>query len=92
MINLVNITRHYRIRPVLRQVSLKVEGGKPTGLMGPNGMGKSALLGVMAGVLLPQKGYVEINGRRRSRARSYGKCRFNKVTKGRWLCYSFFHV
>jgi ABC-type multidrug transport system ATPase subunit len=33
--------------------------------MGPNGMGKSTLLGVAAGVLWPQKGYVEINGLRR---------------------------
>ena len=65
MINLVNITQHYRVRPVLRQVNLKIEGGILTGLMGPNGMGKSTLLGVMAGVLSPQKGYVEIKGRRR---------------------------
>jgi len=65
MINLVNITQHYRIRPVLRQVNLTIEGGKLTALMGPNGMGKSTLLSVIAGVLSPQKGYVEIGGRRR---------------------------
>ena len=33
--------------------------------MGPNGSGKSTLLAAMAGILAPQKGHVEINGRKR---------------------------
>ena len=65
MINLVNVTQHYGVRPVLRRVSLRVKPGELVGLMGPNGMGKSTLLKVVAGVLAPQTGYVEIDGRRR---------------------------
>jgi ABC-2 type transport system ATP-binding protein len=34
-------------------------------ILGPNGMGKSTLLGVMAGVLTPQRGSVLIDGLRR---------------------------
>jgi len=34
-------------------------------ILGPNGMGKSTLLGVMAGVLSPQRGSVLIDGLRR---------------------------
>lgn len=65
MINVVGVTQHYGIRPILREIHLKIERGEVVALMGPNGMGKSTLLSVMAGVLSPQRGYVEIDGKRR---------------------------
>ena len=65
MINVVDVTQHYGVRPVLRQINLRVNEGELLALMGPNGMGKSTLLAVMAGVLTPQRGYVEIDGKRR---------------------------
>ena len=65
MIRLVDVTQHYGVRPVLRQVSLQIETGDLVSVLGPNGMGKTTMLAVMAGVLSPQKGYVEIDGRRR---------------------------
>lgn len=65
MINIVNVTYHYGIRPVLRHVSMNVDQGEVVALMGPNGMGKSTLMGVMAGLLWPIRGYVEIDGMRR---------------------------
>src|SRR5438094_673075 len=65
MIRIVNITHHYGIKPVLRDVNLDIARGEVLALMGPNGMGKSTLMGVMAGALWPIKGYTEINGVRR---------------------------
>ena len=65
MIRIVNVWHHFGIRPILRDVCLHVEAGQLVAVMGPNGMGKSTLLGLMAGVLSPIKGYVEINGRKR---------------------------
>jgi ABC-type multidrug transport system ATPase subunit len=65
MIRAVDITQHYGVRPVLRQVSLEIATGELVAILGPNGMGKSTLLGVLAGVLWPQHGYVEIDGLRR---------------------------
>lgn len=67
MIHLAGVTQHYGVRPVLREVDLKIPAGRLTAIVGPNGMGKTTLLGVMAGVLSPQKGYVEIDGLRRRR-------------------------
>ncbi len=65
MIELINITQHYGVRPVLRGINLRIERGEVVVILGPNGMGKSTLLGVMAGVLSPQKGEVWIDGLKR---------------------------
>src|ERR1700683_697940 len=68
MIDVVNCTHHYGIRPVLKDIHLHVNAGELLALMGPNGMGKSTLLAVMAGVLAPARGYVEVGGKRRRRS------------------------
>jgi len=62
VINLTGVTHHYGVRPVLRDVTLHVKEGELVAVMGPNGMGKSTLLGVVAGVLCPLKGNVQIAG------------------------------
>ncbi|WP_406693588.1 ABC transporter ATP-binding protein [Singulisphaera sp. Ch08] len=65
MIELADVTQHYGVRPVLRGVNLRIERGEVVVVLGPNGMGKTTLLGVMGGVLSPQRGSVVIDGRRR---------------------------
>jgi ABC-2 type transport system ATP-binding protein len=65
VIELVDVTQHYGVRPVLRGISLRIERGEVVVVLGPNGMGKSTLLGVMAGVLSPQRGTVTIDGLKR---------------------------
>jgi ABC-2 type transport system ATP-binding protein len=62
MIQLTNIWHHYGIRPTLRDINLTVAPGELLCVMGPNGMGKSTLLGVIAGILAPIKGHVQIHG------------------------------
>src|SRR3954451_3605776 len=46
----------------LRNVSFSVEPGESVGLVGGNGQGKSTLLKLIAGVLLPDEGTVRVNG------------------------------
>jgi len=65
MIRVESVTHHYGIRPVLKNVSLEIKTGEVVVVVGPNGMGKMTLLGVMAGVLWPHTGYVEFDGVRR---------------------------
>lgn len=65
MIHVVDVVQHYGVRPVLRDVNLEVRAGELVIVLGANGTGKTTLLGVMGGVLQPQRGYVEIDGLRR---------------------------
>ena len=47
---------------VFRNISLEIEPGKITALMGTNGSGKSTLLRLMAGLLKPSTGNIYIKG------------------------------
>jgi len=46
----------------LRHVSLRLAHGESLGVIGPNGAGKSTLLQVLAGIMRPSEGSVEVNG------------------------------
>ena len=47
----------------LSGVDLEVAGGETVAVIGPNGSGKSTLLKLVAGILRPTAGTVEVNGR-----------------------------
>ena len=47
----------------LRDVSLSVPRGSLTGLLGPNGCGKTTLLNLLSGVIAPHRGTVLLGGR-----------------------------
>lgn len=49
-------------KPVLRDLSLRLEAGKTVALLGPNGAGKSSLVLAMAGVLPIASGTVTLDG------------------------------
>ena len=51
-----------RGRTILRDVSFSVQAGERVALIGPNGAGKSTLLRVVAGILRPAAGRVELGG------------------------------
>jgi ABC-2 type transport system ATP-binding protein len=54
-------------RPRLRDFDLQLQPGDRLGLLGINGAGKSTLMQVLAGILAPSKGEVEILGQRLAR-------------------------
>lgn len=64
MIKVKNLTYAYSRKkwPVLRDVSLEIQPGKVYGLLGKNGVGKSTLLYLMAGLLTPMNGVVTMDG------------------------------
>jgi ABC-type multidrug transport system ATPase subunit len=64
MIEVVDVVHHYGVLPVLKSINLRFEAGELIVIVGPNGMGKSTLMAVLAGILLPVKGHVAIDGAR----------------------------
>jgi len=65
MINVVDVSHHFGIRPVLSHVSFRIPTGKSVIVMGANGVGKTTLLSIVAGLIAPAGGSVEIDGQRR---------------------------
>ncbi|WP_030022930.1 ABC transporter ATP-binding protein [Streptomyces monomycini] len=64
MLELCAVTAGYdRARPVVRDVSLRVEAGEAVGLLGPSGCGKSTLARVAALLHRPDAGTVVLDGR-----------------------------
>ena len=62
MIEVRQLTHHYGVRPVLKQIELRVPKGELVVLIGPNGSGKTTLLGCIAGTICASSGSVVFDG------------------------------
>jgi ABC-type Mn2+/Zn2+ transport system ATPase subunit len=61
-VRLAGVSVGYEDRPVLEAVDLALAGGSLTAVVGPNGGGKSTLLKLIAGLLQPWTGTIEVLG------------------------------
>src|SRR5512137_768908 len=57
-----NVSKRFGDFTALDDVSLEVEGGSLTALLGPSGSGKSTLLRIIAGLEVPDAGEILISG------------------------------
>ena len=67
ILEIQKLTKGYRKgERVLRELSLTISSGKIIGLLGPNGCGKSTLIKLIAGLLVPDSGVIRVCGEARS--------------------------
>lgn len=62
MLEVIEITKDYEGKPLLKGVSLQVKEGETVCLLGPSGSGKSTLLRIIAGLEQQKTGQVRWNG------------------------------
>ncbi len=58
-----SLRKSYERRPVIRDVSLELGRGEAVALLGPNGSGKTTCFYAIAGLVTPEGGVVQIDGR-----------------------------
>lgn len=58
----VKLGKSYKQRPVLRDVSLRVDRGEAVGLLGPNGAGKTTCFYIITGLISADYGRIALDG------------------------------
>ena len=61
-LEVINLSKIYDNKEVVKEVSFKVNKNEIIGILGPNGCGKTTTIGMILGLLKPSKGKVLING------------------------------
>ncbi|MEM6322248.1 MAG: LPS export ABC transporter ATP-binding protein [Pseudomonadota bacterium] len=62
-LRVTNLRKSYRKKTVIRDVSLELGRGEVVALLGPNGSGKTTTFYAVAGLISPEGGQVNIDGR-----------------------------
>ena len=70
------LRKSYRNRPVIRDVSLSLGRGEVVALLGPNGSGKTTCFYAIGGLVTPESGLVEIDGRDVTTLPMYRRARY----------------
>ena len=63
VLEVVGVTKNYKNRNVLNNLSFNVYAGEIFGFIGPNGAGKSTLIRIICGMTPPTKGEVFVKGK-----------------------------
>jgi len=61
-IEVINLSKCYKSKHAVNNISFKINENEIVGLLGPNGCGKTTTIGMMLGLLKPTNGKVLING------------------------------
>lgn len=70
MISVRDVYKRFGSQVVLNGISIDIEPGKTTAIVGPSGVGKSVLLKLIMGIMSPERGDIYIGGDNITAARS----------------------
>src|SRR5438552_8795988 len=92
LVRVTDVTKVYQggITGALNGVSLSIEQGEFTAVMGPSGSGKSTLLNLIAGLDRPTSGDVAVGGTDLGKLGEAGLARFRRDHIG--FVFQFFHL
>ena len=62
-IEVINLSKNYKKKNAVNNISFKINENEIIGLLGPNGCGKTTTIGIILGLLKPSAGKVLINGK-----------------------------
>ena len=71
----IALTKEFRGRRVVNDVSVRLEQGEIVGLLGPNGAGKTTTFYLITGLIGPDAGHVTLDGEDITRAPMYRRAR-----------------
>jgi branched-chain amino acid transport system ATP-binding protein len=74
ILRLDNLTRSFGSLKAVDGVNLEVAQGEALGIIGPNGAGKSTLFNLVTGLLRPEAGSIQFDGRDITRAPPRARC------------------
>src|SRR5687768_3955023 len=61
-VRIEGVSKTFGGTPALDQITAAIKGGEITGLVGPDGAGKTTLIRLMTGLLLPDQGMLTVLG------------------------------
>ena len=62
MLSALHLTKRYKSRQVVKDVSLHVTSGEVVGLLGPNGAGKTTIFYMIVGLITGDGGHISLSG------------------------------
>lgn len=62
MIRIDGLSKKFGARTVLDHITLRIPAGQATGIVGPNGSGKTTMIKTILGLVRPDEGTVTVNG------------------------------
>jgi lipopolysaccharide export system ATP-binding protein len=75
-LQVVQLRKSYQRRPVIHNVTMELQRGEVVALLGPNGSGKTTCFYAIAGLVTPESGLVQIDGRDVTTLPMYRRARY----------------